>query len=85
MSPIYDPGLLLRICEEVRRVKGNYLFKKWAIDLNRIFSKEEIKILRDITKSLLAIAIRKMQIKTTLKFYLTPMRMGKINKTDKKC
>lgn len=85
MPPIYDPGLLLRICEEVRRVKGNDLFTKWAIDLNSIFSKEEIKIVKNITKSLLAIAIKKMQIKTTLKFYLTPMRMAKINKTDKKC
>lgn len=66
-------------------MKGNDLFTKWAIDLNRIFSKEEIKILRNITKSLLAIAIRKTQIKTTLKFYLTPMRIAKINNTDKKC
>jgi hypothetical protein len=53
--------------------------KKWANELNRTFSKKHMK------KCSLSLAIKEMQIKTTLTFHLTPVRMATIKNTTKKC
>lgn len=52
------------------------------MDLNREFSKEEIKMAKKyILKYPTALANREMQIKTTLRFYLTQIGLAKIRKT----
>ena len=53
------------------------------MDLNREFSTEESKMVeRQLRKCSTSLAIREMQIKTTLRFHLTPVRMAKIKNTD---
>lgn len=40
---------------------------------------------REILKSSTSLLIREVQIKTTFRFHLTPIRMAKINKTVTAC
>ena len=75
-----DKGLIIQLYKVLNQLyqKSSYSpTDKWTRDMNRQFSEKEIKTInkhmRKYSKSLI---IREMDIKTTLRYHLTPSRLA---------